>query len=577
MAAPATSGILTEDSVPCPIILEKVTACLELLHEVWLETSRTEENDSAFPLQPTSSEQVAEVSPSAIAMGPLLLPLLPSLLLCVVIAIILIRKPRNRLPPGPPGLPLIGHLHLLGTQPHRSLADLSKRYGSLMFMRFGHVPVLVASNPDAARLILKSHDQIFSSRSIPSVSAIFFEGKDLLFSQPGPYFKFVRRLVTSDLLSVKRLQSFRPIITEGIRSLLHTVTDNADCVHLRSKLHDATFNIISRITLNREARDMWSSSQSDPSSSLKNLLLESIDLLGVLSLADYIPMLARMDLQGCARRGKACSTKMKAVWREIIDERRKTRLARGSESQDVDFLDVLLSASSQDDVHITDLGVMAILTNMFAAGIDTSTVTVEWALAELLVHPHILQKAQDELEAVVGSTRLIRESDIPDLPYLTTIVKETMRLHPVLPLLVPHTTMQDCQVSGYDIPRTTQAYVNVWAIGRDPSVWDDPLLFLPERFLASDVDVRGQHFELLPFGSGRRACPGLALGLSNVHLMLANLLNAFSWEKLGEVDLSEKFGIVMTLANPLVVKATLKVPTHVIDGKDSHEVPICTM
>ncbi|KAH7437715.1 hypothetical protein KP509_05G085500 [Ceratopteris richardii] len=170
--------------------------------------------------------------------------------------------------------------------------------------------------------------------------------------------------------------------------------------------------------------------------------------------------------------------------------------------------------------------------DLFGAGIDTSTVTIEWALAELLGHPHILKKLQDELSSVVGSTRLVQESDIENLPYLRAVVKETMRLHPALPLLLPHAARQQCQVNEYDIPSGTQVYVNVWAIGRDPNAWENPLMFYPERFLDSKMDVRGHHFELLPFRSGRRACPGLALGISNVHLMLANLVHVFEWATL---------------------------------------------
>ncbi|KAH7388090.1 hypothetical protein KP509_16G056900 [Ceratopteris richardii] len=203
--------------------------------------------------------------------------------------------------------------------------------------------------------------------------------------------------------------------------------------------------------------------------------------------------------------------------------------------------------------------------NMFAGGIDTSAITVEWALAELLKHPHTLKKLQDELSSEVGSTRLVQESDVGNLPYLRAIVKETMKLHPVLPLLVPHTAKQQCQVNGYDIPSSTIAFVNVWAIGREPTVWENPLEFYPDRFLYSNIDLQGQHFELLPFGSGRRACPGLALGISNVYLMLANLVHVFDWAAVEELDLTEKFGIVCKLANPLVAKAVMRVHRKVIE------------
>ncbi|KAH7285727.1 hypothetical protein KP509_33G042900 [Ceratopteris richardii] len=498
-------------------------------------------------------------------MVPLFLTLLPSILLCLFIVSVVIRKARIHLPPGPFGLPVIGHLHLVGTQPVRSLTDLGARYGSLMFLRFGSVPVLVASSPEAARLILRSYDDIFSYRTVPSVSFISFEGKDLLFAQPGPYYKYLRRLAASELFSTKRLHSFRPIIKDEIRGLLEVVADKADCVDLRTILYDAMFTIISRMAISRKANDLRSQSQDDPSSSLQSLLIQSIEILGVVNVGDYIPWLAWMDLQGCSRRTKAITRNLKAIWQEIIDDRRKRRLSRESGIEDADFLDVLLTASTQDEVEITDIGIMGVLTNMFGAAIDTSSLTIEWALAELLMHPRILKKAQKELQAIAKSARLMQESDIVDLPYLRAIVKETMRLHPVVPLLVPHMASQDCKVSGYDIPSGTQTFINVWAIGRDPNVWEDPLIFYPERFMDSSVDLRGQHFELIPFGSGRRACPGLNLGLNNVHLMLANLLHAFEWEKLGEVDLSPNLSIALSLANHLLAKATLKIPRFLIE------------
>ncbi|KAH7352848.1 hypothetical protein KP509_19G066700 [Ceratopteris richardii] len=331
----------------------------------------------------------------------------------------------------------------------------------------------------------------------PTIPVVSFEREELLSAPPGLYFKFHHRLRTAELFSAKPFHFFQPIINDEIRSLLQVVADNAGCVHIRKELYDATFCIISRIAISRRAKDLRSPSQNDHSSSLQNLLIDSIDLLGVQNIGDYKPCLAWMDLQG-AKRAKAISTKIKSMWQQIIDDRRRTRLTRGSEIKDSDFLDVLLTASAQDDLQLSDLAIKAVLTNMFDAGIDSSTLTVEWAIAELLVHPRILQKAQQKLEEVVGAIRLVQESDIVRLPYLRAIIKETMRLHPIAPLFMPHTV--------------------------DSKVWKDPLRFYPERFLDSNMEVRGQDFELLPFGSARRACPGLAFGLNNVHLMLSNLL-----------------------------------------------------
>lgn len=204
---------------------------------------------------------------------------------------------------------------------------------------------------------------------------------------------------------------------------------------------------------------------------------------------------------------------------------------------------------------------------LFAAGTDTSAATVEWAMSEMVKKPEILGTATEELDRVVGHSRLVTEGDIPNLPYIEAIVKETMRLHPVAPLLMPRQSRKDTSLFGYDIPTGTRVLVNVWAIGRDPAVWDAPKEFRPDRFLGSRMDVRGQDFELLPFGSGRRMCPGLNLGLTMVQLNLANLLHSFAWRlpdgiSPEEMSMEEKFGLSVDCKVPLKVVPKPKLPAH---------------
>ncbi|KAI5067215.1 hypothetical protein GOP47_0017743 [Adiantum capillus-veneris] len=476
------------------------------------------------------------------------------------------RGRRLRFPPGPRGLPFVGHLHLLGLNPHRSLCDLSKRHGSLMFLRFGSVPVVVASSPAIARLILQAHDQIFAWRPQPAVPMLLLGCKDILYSQPGPYWKLVRQLCASDLFGSKRLQAFRPLIAEEIHGLLRAISDSAQQespVPVRAMLYAASANIISRMALGKPLQELSPRSQAGdtPSCSLVALIVEAIELAGVFNPGDFIPWLAWMDLQGCVQRSKSLKPKLDRVWQEIIDNRRSMR-PKMSDGQPLDFLDVLLERA---DFHITDSHIMAILTDVFGAGIDTSSITVEWALCELLANPLVMKKLQEEIIKVVGDSRLVCESDVQNLPYLRATVKETMRLHPVVPLLVPHMASQQCNILDFNIPLHTVAYINVWAIGRDPQTWDNALVFSPERFLDSNLDVRGKDFELLPFGSGRRACPGMALGLHNVSIMLASLLQAFNWTTMKKPNMSEKFGVVMTPEEPLVAKTILRIRRELLE------------
>ncbi|KAI5066811.1 hypothetical protein GOP47_0017339 [Adiantum capillus-veneris] len=438
-----------------------------------------------------------------------------------------------------------------------------------MYLRFGSIPVVVASSPAMARLILQTHGQIFAWRAQPAVPMYLYGCKDVLFSQPGPYWKLIRQICVTDLFGSKRLEACRPMIVDEVRAMLCDIADAPDKVHVRTKLYAATSTIISRMAIGKRLEEVATQSQADPSYNIVSLLLEVIHLLGLFNVGDYIPWLAWMDLQGCARKSKALSQKLQRVWQEVIDARRSERHHRGHiTSQEVDFLDVLLSAADRNDAQISDHNIQSILSDIYGGGIDTSTISIEWALGELITHPLIMKRVQEELDAVVGSSRLVHESDIRQMPYLRAVVKETMRLHPVLPLLVPHMASQQCQVSGFDIPLNAQAYINIWAIGRDPTIWDRPLEFCPERFLDSNIDVRGQHFELLPFGSGRRACPGMILGLNNVQVMLANLIHVFNWTVEDSLSLTEKFGIVLTLADPIIGKASLRVPKHILKAEN---------
>ncbi|MCO5568321.1 hypothetical protein L7F22_022020 [Adiantum nelumboides] len=493
------------------------------------------------------------------------------LLVCLLLPTILIlrakgRARRLRLPPGPPGLPILGHLHLLGSAPHKSLADLSKRYGPLIYLRYGSIPAVVASSPAIAKLILQTHDQTFAWRTQPTVVKHLFGFRDMLFCQPGPYWKLMRQLCATDLFATKRLRAFGPMIAEEVHAMLSTIAHSGPhkLVPVRATIHSANANIIARMAIGKRLHEVAPRSQADPSYNLVLLIVEVIQLFGEFNVGDYLPWLAFLDLQGYGRRSKALSLKLQRVWQEVIDARRSLQHQINSRvPRQLDFLDVLLSAAESNE-DISDFDIKAILSDMFAGGIDTSTIAIEWALMELLRHPLIMQRMQEELESVVGSSRLVCESDVQEMPYLRAVVKETMRVHPIAPILL-HRTSQHCQLCDFDIPSNTHVYVNMWAIGRDPTIWDRPLEFRPERFLDCDVDVRGQHFELLPFGAGRRGCPGMALGLSIVHLMLANLIQVFDWSIENAPSLSKKFGIVMTLEKPLVAKASLKVSRHLLN------------
>jgi flavonoid 3'-monooxygenase len=209
---------------------------------------------------------------------------------------------------------------------------------------------------------------------------------------------------------------------------------------------------------------------------------------------------------------------------------------------------------------------------MFVAGTETTSVTIEWAIAELLRNQKILTKVQQELETVVGLDRNVKDEDLPKLPYLQAVVKETFRLHPSTPLSLPRIASESCEVFGYHIPKGSTLLVNVWAIARDPGKWADPLMFNPERFLPGgencDVDVKGNDFEVIPFGAGRRICAGLNLGIRMVQLQIATLVHSFNWElenglNAKDINMDEAFGLGIMRAVPLLVHPKPRLLPHV--------------
>eukprot|EP00249_Psilotum_nudum_P023061 c28737_g1_i1 orf=350-1909(-) len=478
-----------------------------------------------------------------------------------------------RLPPAPPSKPIIGHLHLLGDLPHVNLCRLAKQYGSLMYLQLGFVGTLVVSSSQMASALFKTHDEMFANR--PQTSAgkyISYDYSDIGWAQYGPYWRQLRRLCSTELFGAKRLELFRSVREDEATSMIKIILGfslERKPVDVIVKISSFASNIISHMVMNERYFGEGEDGNLDDKE-FKEIIEEMFTLFGVFNIGDFLPFLKWLDLQGYQSRMKKVRKRMDNHLDAILQKHRKRR-ERSTNAEPVDFVDVLLSAAEKDfspDLRLTDGGIKAIMLDMFAAGSDTSSVTVEWALAELLKNPNVMQKAQDELDLVVGSDRQVLESDIPELSYLQAIIKETMRLHPAAPLLVPHESAVECQVGGYDIPAKTRLFVNAWAIGRDDAEWADASKFDPERFVGTDIDARGQHFNLIPFGSGRRICPGMSLGLRMIHLAFARLIHAFEWSfpsplNPQELDMSEKFGLTVTRAQPLLLIAKPRLPMHV--------------
>ncbi|CAL4916007.1 unnamed protein product [Urochloa decumbens] len=232
-------------------------------------------------------------------------------------------------------------------------------------------------------------------------------------------------------------------------------------------------------------------------------------------------------------------------------------------TNDEDLVDVLigLTKEHQGSIRFGRDHIKALLTNTFIGSIDTCSVTIVWAMAELIRKPSVLNKVQDEIRTMIGNKERVQPNDLSKLKYLKTVIMETLRLHPALPLLVPRETMRQINISGYDIPAKTRLFVNMWAIGRDPTIWDNSKEFDPDRFEGKDVSFNGTHFDFVPFGAGRRMCPGITMGVTTTEFTLANLLHCFDW-KLPEgvssedINMEEAGGLTVHKKTPLVLVPT---------------------
>ncbi|XP_008242247.1 PREDICTED: flavonoid 3'-monooxygenase-like [Prunus mume] len=479
---------------------------------------------------------------------------------------------RPKLPPGPKPWPIIGNLNLLGPLPHQSLHKLSQTYGPVMQLKFGSYPVVVASSPEMTKQFSKTHDHIFASR--PQTAAgkyLTYDYLNVTWAPYGPYWRQGRKIFLTELFSSKRLESFRYIRVEENRafaSRLYALSGKA--VVLKEHLSRLNLSIMSRIVLGKEYFSLTDFESSIMSlKEFQDMLDELFLLNGVSNIGDWIPWLDFLDLQGYVKRMKAVKKKMDRFYEFVLHEH-KARKEGVQEFVAKDMVDLLLQLVDDPndlEVKLTYDSIKAFTQDLIAGGTDTSASLLEWAMSELIKQPNLIEKATEELDRVIGKERWVEEKDLENLPYMDAIMKETMRKHPAVVMLPPHLALEDCNVAGYDVRKGTLVLVNLWSMGRDPTLWDAPDEFRPERFLGKAIDVKGQSFELLPFGSGRRMCPGYSLGLKMIGSCLANVLHGFNWKlpenvKVEDLGMEEVYGLVTPRKFPLVAVTEPRLPIH---------------
>ncbi|PRQ20001.1 putative cytochrome P450 [Rosa chinensis] len=395
----------------------------------------------------------------------------------------------------------------------------------------------------------------------------------------GPYWREIRKITTLELLSNRRLELLKHIrvseVSTFLKEMYKTWSSRANVnkglnsdqvlVELNQWFGDLTLNMILRMVAGKRYSFATDEEEKKEARSVQKALREFFNFMGMLLVGDVIPHLRWLDLGGHEKAMKKSGKELDAILENWVEEHKQKRALEGDAAHNCkgeqDFIDTMISILKDADVSGFDADTInkATSLNMIAGGSDTTMVTLTWAIALLLNNHEKLKRAQDELDTEIGRERFVSESDMSKLVYIQAIVKETLRLYPAAPLSAPHEFDKDCTIGGYYVPKGTRLITNLWKIQTDPKMWpDDPLGFKPERFLTThkDVDVRGQHFELIPFGSGRRACPGLSFGIQMVQFTLASFLHAFQVSTLSDnapIDMTESFGLTNVKATPLAV------------------------
>ncbi|KAJ9139920.1 hypothetical protein P3X46_030612 [Hevea brasiliensis] len=479
----------------------------------------------------------------------------PFLLLVLFIFIIIMHfsspsSKRQPLPPGPKAWPIVGNFLHIGKMPHISMTHYAKAYGPLISLRLGTRVLIVGSSPMAAAEILKTNDRLLSARCVPKASPYQSQVLDRIALVWAPHctdgWKSLRALCRTELFSAKKIELQASLREKQVAQMVKFLeTRQGKVVNIGEVVFTTVFNTLSNLLF---SKDFIGLEDKGVASGLKNLIWKMMELGTAPNIADFYPILGGLDPQGLRRKSLKCVQEMFAIWEIYVKERRQKH---GQDAPKNDFLDVFLANGFQDDQ------INWLVLELFSAGTDTTTTTIEWAVAELIKKKQVMRKVREELEREINKD-YIHESNVSQLPYLNACIKETLRLHPPAPFLVPRRAVENCEVMNYTIPKDSQILVNVWAIGRDPSAWEDPLLFKPERFLGSHLDLKGRDYEFLPFGSGRRICPGLPMATRQLPLILASLIHCFDWslengEDRAELNTTEKFGITLQKEHPLLI------------------------
>ncbi|XP_078159492.1 cytochrome P450 71A1-like isoform X3 [Carex rostrata] len=438
-------------------------------------------------------------------------------------------KSHEKLVPSPPKLPFIGNIHQIGSLYHQSLYSLSLKYGSLMLLHLGETPFLIVSSSDMASAIMRTHDLTFATRPSAVVSDILRFG-DVAFEPYGENWRQLKKIFTIHLMNTKKIASYKTIQEEEVSNLIAKISHHAsksrgDPIELSKVLFAFMSDVICRVVSGKFIMEEQRYAM------MHEMVEENFKLFAGYSFGDLFPSLLWLEgFIGLSRRARRNRIK----WDKFFEELIQHHIERGETNEGQNnFVDILLSLKNDPSIINFDLTMDQMkgqLADAFSAGIDTTYITIDWTMSELIKNPKPMKKLQEEVRGVVKHGDMVRSEDLNQMSYLKAVIKETLRLHPPLPLLVPRESMEECEINGFIIPKGTKVLINAWAIAREAKSWEVPEEFMPERFIGSQVDYKGTDFELIPFGAGRRICPGILFGAATAELAVANLIHRFDWE-----------------------------------------------
>nr|XP_043635874.1 cytochrome P450 81Q32-like [Erigeron canadensis] len=470
-----------------------------------------------------------------------------------------IPKIRN-LPPTPfSALTIIGYRIIFKQPMHKTLAHISNRHGPILLLRFGFRRVLLISSSSAAEDLFSNNDRVFANRPKLLPGKIFgCNYSTLAWAPHGALWRHLRRASFIDVLKFHRLHDQQDSLADEVKVLLHELFHSeTKIVDFKSIFQDLVFKVMVRMFAGKRysQKKITAEGETTESNSLKEYVMESFRITtGETDTGYFMPILKALGLMNALEeRCKKLQEKGDSLLSRLIEELRPSIAEFSNQTCETEekVLNFLLARQKDDPKNYRDDIIKGLMLGLMTAGTTTSAGTMEWAISLLIKHPEVLQKAQTEIDNYVGNNRFLKLEDLEHLPYLRCIVKETMRLYPVAPLLVPHESSKKCKVGGYNVPKGTMLMVNVWAIQNDPNIWKQPTEFIPERF-EKIVDER-DGFKLMPFGYGMRSCPGKHMALRVIHYVLGSLIQCFDWEPVSQemINLTEQTGIALLKEDPL--------------------------